>query len=296
MERRRLGRTGLEVTALGFGTSEIGFMMEPGADCGPLLNQALDDGLNVIDTAECYRDAEEKIGKAVSHRRDEFHLFTKTGHAAGLDGEDWSPKMMAEGIERSLRLLKTDRVDLVQLHSCSLDVLKQGDVIEVVQRAKDQGKSRFIGYSGDGEAAKWAAESGVFDTIQLSLSVCDQEAIDLVLPVTQANDLGVIVKRPVANAVWASPEPPESAYRKPYWDRLQKLAYPWAYRPEAAGTALRFTLFTPGVTTAIVGTTKPSRWRENAALLAQGPLPESEYHAVRSRWAEVAGADWVGLT
>ncbi len=297
MEHRELGKTGIEVTVLGMGTSEIGYMLPQGEDCSAVLNSALDDGLNVIDTAECYMDSETKIGKAIGHRRDEFALFTKTGHAAGLEGDDWTPAMMTAGIERSLRELRTDRVDLLQLHSCPLETLQQGDVIEVVKRAQERGQTRFVGYSGDGEAARWAVESGHFDAIQISVSVCDQEAIDLVLPLAAEQGVGVIVKRPVANAVWASDTPPESPYRRPYFDRLRELDYEWAGDPtRALDTALRFTASCRGVSTMIVGTTRPGRWRENAAVLARGPLPAAEFDAVRSRWLERAGPDWVGLT
>jgi aryl-alcohol dehydrogenase-like predicted oxidoreductase len=64
---------------------------------------------------------------------------------------------------------------------------------------------------------------------------------------------------------------------------------------EAIATALRFTLSVPGVHTAIVGTTKPSRWQQNAVLLAEGPLPQSEYDSIRTRWRSVATSDWIGL-
>ena len=134
MERRILGKTGLEVSILGFGGAEIGFEDAPIATVEKLLGSALDAGLNVIDTAECYNASEEKIGQAVGKRRDEFHLFTKCGHASGFDLPDWDPKMLAKSIDRSLQRLGTDRVDLVQLHSCSEELLRQGDVIAVLQK------------------------------------------------------------------------------------------------------------------------------------------------------------------
>jgi aryl-alcohol dehydrogenase-like predicted oxidoreductase len=296
METRQLGKTGLEVTVLGLGTSEIGFQLEEGADVGPLLNEALDAGLNLIDTAECYRDAESKIGSAVGHRRDDFFLFSKTGHASGLEGDDWDPAMMARGIERSLANLRTDHLDLLQLHSCSLDLLQRGEVVQVVQRAKEAGKTRFIGYSGDGPEAQWAIQSGLFDTLQTSISVCDQANIDL-MPQAIERGMGVIVKRPVANGVWRSSEPPASPYAWPYYERYRTLAYPWSDDPAVAGrTALRFTLSVPGVSTMIVGTRTPGRWLQNAAVVAEGALSDAEYRAIRDRWAEVAQPDWVGLT
>src|SRR5881275_145818 len=108
MEKRALGKTGLEVTVLGFGGAEIGFeRAEPGS-VAQLLNGALDAGLNVIDTAECYVDSEEMIGRAVGHRRSEYYLFTKCGHAAGFDLPDWDTRLLEQSIDRSLTRLRTD--------------------------------------------------------------------------------------------------------------------------------------------------------------------------------------------
>jgi aryl-alcohol dehydrogenase-like predicted oxidoreductase len=108
--------------------------------------------------------------------------------------------------------------------------------------------------------------------------------------------MGVIVKRPIANAVWRYPERPKNTYHQPYWDRIQKLDYDFLKSDPAGAVsvALRFTLGLPGVHTAIVGTKKPGRWRENAAILEAGPLPPDQFQAIRSRWREVAEASWVG--
>lgn len=285
MEKRTFGRTGLEVSVLGFGGAEIGFEGAPQGDVERLLNAALDAGLNVIDTAECYVDSEEKIGRSVAGRRDEFHLFTKCGHTSGLPGEDWEPSMLAASIDRSLQRLQTDRVDLVELHTCSLDTLRAGAAIEVLQRARDAGKTRFIGYSGDNEALAYAVECGAFDAIQTSLNVADQANLGTV-QLASSKGIGVIAKRPIANAAWIK-EPEVGAYSRAYWERLQELAYPGL----DVSTALRWTLAQP-VHVAIVGTKNPDRWAANAALLADGPLVGG---GIRERWLEVAGADWIGL-
>ncbi|MGC8842263.1 MAG: aldo/keto reductase [Candidatus Sumerlaeaceae bacterium] len=298
MERRKFGRTGLEVSVLGFGGAEIGYEGAPQSDVEVLLNEALDAGLNVIDTAECYPDSEEKIGRAVSHRRKDYYLFTKCGHFDGRSA-DWSKASLLASIERSLKRLRTDYVDLVQLHSCGLEVLQAGEAIEALEEARRRGYTRFIGYSGDGQAALFAVDSRRFDTLQISINVADQEAIDLVLPRARERQIGVIAKRPVANAAWRyGNTPPSEPYHTVYWQRLRKLDYAFTKLPlgEAVAVALRFTLSQPGVHTAIVGTKKPGRWAENARALAAGPLPQEEIEAIRRRWREVAGPDWVGQT
>ena len=299
MERRPLGRTDMEVSALGFGGSEIGYEGVTQGVATRLLNAALDAGLNVIDTAECYVDSETLIGRAVSGRRREFYLFTKVGHAGGWSRADWRPAAIVKSIERSLERLRTDVLDLVQLHSCSESVLRRGDAITALERARERGLARYIGYSGDGAAARYAVETGRFDTLQISLSVADQEAIDAALPAARERGLGVIAKRPLANVAWrVRSRPPASAYHRAYWERLRALDYGFLARPleDAVATALRFTLSVPGVHTAIVGTTKPERWRQNAERLAAGLLPRAEFDAIRRRWHERAAADWHGET
>lgn len=296
VERRRLGKTDMDVSALGFGGSEIGYQRVAVRTVERLLGSALDAGLNVIDTAECYDESETLIGRVLGRRRDDVHLFTKCGHAGGWGRGEWRPDALRRSIERSLRRLRTDRVDLIQLHSCSLAELEKGAVIEALERARDAGHARYIGYSGDGAAARFAVECGRFDTLQTSVSVADQEAIGLTLPVARARRIGVIAKRPLANVAWQYDRRPEEPYYQAYWSRLRKLDYEFlrGAGDGRVGAALRFTLSVPGVHTAIVGTTKPDRWEENAGLLEAGPLPRREFEAIRARWHEVAAASWVG--
>lgn len=295
MEKRRFGNTDMEVSALGFGGAEIGYEDASLATVEKLLGTALDAGLNVIDTAECYADSEEKIGRAVSHRRNEFFLFTKCGHdgkSFGLD--DWSVELLEKSINRSLKNLKTDYVDLVQLHTCGKDLLEKGDVIQVLEKARQAGKTRYIGYSGDRSEAEYAAQLGVFDTLQTSISIFDQQNVELALPIAREKNMGVIAKRPLGNAAWRHAEVQEGAYWEQYWHRMKKLQYPFLQKSadEIASIALRWTLSTPGVHTAIVGTTKPERWISNAKLLAEGALPQHEWDAIRARWSEVADESW----
>ncbi len=306
LERRRFGRTDMEVALLGFGGAEIGFERADATTVAKLLNGALDAGLNVVDTAECYVESEALIGAAIGHRRKEFFLFTKCGHfvEGGGGGADWSKAALLRSIERSLERLKTDAVDLVQLHSCSLEELRKGDCIEALEEARKQGKTRFIGYSGDSAAARHAIECGRFDALQTSINLCDQESIDLLLPLAAEKGIGVIAKRPIANAVWRHDAAPSNGYHLEYWKRLQELRYEFASgearkREDAdgpAGVAMRFTAMQQGVDVVIVGTTKPDRWKQNAELLKAGPLPTALADSIRARWKAVAKSDWSGQT
>jgi aryl-alcohol dehydrogenase-like predicted oxidoreductase len=315
IERRILGRTNLAVSVLGFGAAEIGYEDTAPAIVDRLLGTALDAGLNVIDTAECYKGSEEKIGRTLAGRRKACLIFTKCGHAAGLGSgpltralnkfaaplaqragigfRDWERRTLEKNIERSLRLLRTDYIDVLQLHSCPEQVLRRGDVIEVLQRARDAGKTRFIGYSGDGSAALHAVRSDAFDTLQTSLNIADQQAIDLNLPEAAKRRMGIIAKRPIANAIWKNIARPENSYHHAYWDRLSTLRYDFLQDSDSFATALRFTMSIPGVHTAIVGTAKAQRWVQNAEAVAAGPLERAEFESTRARWNLLAGPDWL---
>ena len=306
VERRQYGKTDMKVAILGFGSAEIGYERTDQDVVNRILNAALDQGLNVVDTAECYVDAEEQIGRAISHRRKEFFLFTKCGHTLpdGSRGDDWSKSGILASIERSLTRCKTDVLDMVHLHSCSLDILRKGECIEALEEARKQGKIRYIGYSGDSKAAHYAIESGRFDSLQTSVNIADQECIELTLPLAREKNMGVVAKRPIANVAWRHDAKPDNNYHVEYWNRLQALAYPFTSGEKArdtgpngaVGTALRFTAFQPGVHVCIVGTSKPERWRQNAELLAAGPLPADTLKAIRDRWKEVAKPEWTGQT
>ncbi|HEX9373733.1 MAG TPA: aldo/keto reductase, partial [Roseiflexaceae bacterium] len=211
----------METSILGFGGSEIGYQRISARTVARLLGSALDAGLNVIDTAECYENSEQLIGKALGARRSQVHLFTKCGHGGGWSRADWRPSALLSSIERSLRRLATDHVDLIQLHSCSLAQLRKGDVIAALERARERGWVRYVGYSGDGEAARYAIQCGRFDTLQTSISIADQQALDLTLPPARERGMGVIAKRPLANVAWRYPRKPAEPYYQDYWSRLR---------------------------------------------------------------------------
>src|SRR6202790_5128820 len=196
MEKRRLGKTDMDVSVLGFGGAEIGFENAAPDAVEKLLKTALDAGLNVIDTGECYRDSEEMIGQTVSDRREHFYLLTKCGHPHGMESSaNWSQASLLESIERSLRRLKTNRLDIVHLHSCSESDLRKGEAITALQTARERGYTRYIGYSGDSRAAHFAVECGAFDTLQISINIADQEGIELIMPLGHKKQRGVIPNR-----------------------------------------------------------------------------------------------------
>jgi aryl-alcohol dehydrogenase-like predicted oxidoreductase len=298
METRQFGKTDMRVSVIGFGASQIGFEEADQQTVDALLHSALDAGLNVIDTGECYRNSEEMIGRAVSNRRNDYYLFTKCGHPHGIEsGANWTRDSLLESVQRSLRRLQTDHLDIVHLHGCDENVLRKGEAISALQSARDRGYTRYIGYAGDGPAAQYAAECGAFDSLQTSINIADQEAIEMALPLARSHEMGVMAKRPIANVAWKSNNKPAQGYHREYWERLRKLDYPFLHTSnldKAVSMALRFTLSVPGVHLALVGTTKPERWARNAGLLDTGPLRREEFEQIRERWSEVAPGTWIG--
>jgi aryl-alcohol dehydrogenase-like predicted oxidoreductase len=225
LEKRVLGKTGLEVSRLGAGLAEMGFgfTLDDAAQAARVLNAALDGGVNFLDTAACYDVSEELIGRTIAHRREGYILATKCGHVAGgYDGEPWTAQTITDSIERSLVRLQTDYLDIVQLHSCEVDVLERGEAVQALLDAEKAGKTRFAGYSGDNDAAEWAVESGLFDTLETSFNLVDQRARMRLFPQAKAQDMGIIVKRPIANGAWGASESP-SDYADTYFERAREM-------------------------------------------------------------------------
>lgn len=274
MEQRAFGSTGLQVSMLGLGAGHIGAPDASDRDVARLLGAALDSGLNLIDTARGYGSSEDRIGRLVSNRRDEFVLSTKVGYE--IPGvPDWSGAAVAQGIDRALAQLRTDHLDVCFLHSCALDVLEKGEVVAALHAAQGAGKVRVCGYSGEADALAWAIESGAFGAIQTSVNLADQWTLSTLLPRAADARLGVIAKRPLANAAWRFTERPVGDYAEPYWERLRAMAR----TPEDGdwtATALRFSAYAPGVSTAIVGTSSVAHLDAAVAAVSAGPLPVGE--------------------
>lgn len=301
MEERKLGKTELSVSRLGVGLAEIGFELTPAdvAEAAAVLNAALDGGITFLDTAACYDISEELIGRTVAHRRADFALATKAGHiTGGYQGEEWTAQTVRDSIERSLRRMQTDYVDIVQLHSCGVDVLERGDVIQVLQDAKQAGKTRYIGYSGDNEAAMWAVESGLFDTLQTSFNLVEQKARYGLFAKAKEQGMGVIVKRPIANGAWGAEQSP-SGYADAYWERSRKMAAagPIPGAPDhRILLALGFTLSHDEVDTAIVGTRNPAHMQANLDWMERElPIASEAVAELHARFDEM-GRDWPQLS
>ncbi len=304
MQTVPFGRTGFEVSRLGVGLAEI-----RDADVeavSKVINAALDSGINMLDTSACYGASEELVGKAVSQRRDDYFLATKAGHATDhTTGSGWTGELVASSVEASLRLLQTDHLDLIQLHSCGIDVLERGDVIEALLAAQMAGKTRFIGYSGDNEAARWAVDSGHFDTLQTSFNLVEQGArTSGLLAAAQEAGMGVIAKRPIANAVWGvarreGRSGDVTGYGAEYFKRALEMTGEGPIDGESDDPitmSLGFTFAHREISTAIVGTANPAHMRSNIEFVKSGAaIPEGVVEELHRRFDELGGG-WAQRT
>ena len=139
---------------------------------------------------------------------------------------------------------------------------------------------RVCGYSGEGPELEWAIASGAFGAIQTSVNLADQWTATTLLPRAVEAGLGVIAKRPLANAAWRFEDRPVGRYEEPYWERLREMDIEPA-DGDWIRTAIRFSAFAPGVSTAIVGTSSAGNLRDVVDAVARGPLPADEVE----RWA-----------
>lgn len=286
-----LGHTGLRVSALGFGAMHINDERSSEAEAGALLNHVLDEGINLIDTARGYGLSEERIGRHLAHRRGDFVLSTKVGY--GVEGvPDWTYDCIVQGVERALRLMRTDWLDIVHLHSCPLHVLQQGDVTRALNDCRAAGKLRVAAYSGDNAEVDFAIASGAFGSLQTSVSVCDQAHLTARAAAAAERGIGVIAKRPLAGAVWRFAERPGEFAEGHYWDRLRAMDLPAQH--DWADVALRFAAFHTGAASAIVGTAKPANLRRNLDAVARGPLPAELAVAIREAFRR-HDQGWPGL-
>ena len=282
MEKRtKLGATDLEVSRHGFGAARIGGA-PPFDQIASLLNGLLDLGITFIDTADCYPESEELIGRVLRDCLGEFALATKCGCiTAGAEGEPYSRAIIEESIDRSLRRLGVECLDLGFLHTCSAEILRDGEAAEALLWARDAGKVRYTGYSGDDTDALEAISMGVFDALQVTFNIIDQSALDEVLPAAEHAGIGVVAKRPIANARLL-PADSSHFHGGPHWDPVRQHLLDAGAWDDPLEASLRFTLSHPVIDSAIIGTTTLAHASENARRAAAEPLPPALLDALHN--------------
>jgi aryl-alcohol dehydrogenase-like predicted oxidoreductase len=301
LQTHPLGRTGADVTILGYGAMELrGRPHGPAIadeDAGRLLNAVLDSGITLIDTSIDYGRSEELIGRYLGHRRDEYFLASKCGcllePPAGARPpfpHDYSPRNVRAGVEQSLRRLGTDRLDLVQVHmSPSRAQLEADETIQTMQTLREEGKIRFLGMSGILPNLPDHLAMNVFDVFQIPYSAVQREHEELIAAAAQAG-AGTLIRGgaarggPAADKDWRQGPlglPEGEGQRRWTQSSIDDLLGDMS-RMEFV---LRFTLSHPGLSTTIVGTSNPDHLRANLAIAEKGPLPADLYEKAREHLA-----------
>jgi aryl-alcohol dehydrogenase-like predicted oxidoreductase len=261
---------------LGFGAGHIGSADLKDSEVEKLLNEVVDRGINLIDTARGYHLSEERIGKFLCQkRRDEIVLSTKVGY--GVEGvADWTYDAVYKGIDDARNKMQTDVIDIVFLHSCARFTLVRGEVMEALEKARSEGKIKVFGYSGENEILDYAIYTNRMQAVQTSINLFDQRVLHTSLPKAKQHALGVIAKRPIGNAPWRFQEVPTGHYAEEYWHRMKTMHLDFG--DSWLETAIRFTCFWYGVDTAIVGTTNLKHLDQNIAAVNLGKLDEDLIH------------------
>jgi aryl-alcohol dehydrogenase-like predicted oxidoreductase/uncharacterized protein (DUF952 family) len=288
---RALGSTGVSVSVLGLGAGPLGADAIDDAAAVRLVHAALDLGVTLVDTAPSYGRSEHRLGLALRDRRDRVVLSTKLGY--GVPGiADWTGPCISAGVDAALARLDTSWLDIAHLHSCPVDVLARGVVVDALAATVRAGKVRVAAYSGDGAALDWAIDSGVFGAVQCSINLADQRALDGAVARAAARGVGVIAKRTLANAAWRDAERPAAPDRAAYWTRLRAMALP-PVGVDAPAYAVRFVVAQPGVSTALVGTTSLANLRA-AVDAAANPLDEAAIADARAAFRR-SDHGWDGI-
>ena len=293
--RKRLGKTDLEVTQIGFGSMGLrgprtwGQRVVNDEAADKFLNAVLDAGINFIDTAPDYGACEERIGRFIGGRRNEYWLATKCGcdpkqHADYLEiAHRWNRDTIERNLETSLTRLRTDHSDLLQFHGGDAQTLVQAGLIAQLEGFRSDGRVRYIGVSSSLPNLPGMIELRVFDTFQIPYSCLAPQHEPWIMQAA-ATGAGVIlrggiahggpdaeIERPELNAVWQTAQ-------------LDELLPPGVSRAELI---LRYTLTHPHCDTVIVGTCNHQHLAENLAAAAAGPLPLELYQQITDRVARV---------
>jgi len=292
LARAVLGRTGLDVTRLSFGAMEIrdsriwnGRPVTEG-QAETILNTVLDEGINFIDTANDYGRSEEFIGKYIAHRRKEYYLATKCGCTVVRKDENtddtphvWTRENLFRGLEESLQRMKTDYLDIMQLHNPPVDVTEQNHLVDVLKEMQKQGKVRFISISTTLPHLPTYLEWGVFDTFQIPYSALERDHEDWISRSAEAG-IGTIIRGGVARG-----EVGVGLGNEDRWTKFEQAKLDELREAGESRTAflLRFTLSHPHADTIIVGTLYPEHLQENIAAVERGPLPADVYEEAKRR-------------
>jgi aryl-alcohol dehydrogenase-like predicted oxidoreductase len=291
-----LGRTGLDVTRLSFGAMEIRgpriWSGRPVTDqqAETILNAVLDEGINFIDTANDYGRSEEFIGKYIAHRRQEYYLATKCGCTVVRKDEHtddtphvWTRDNLFRGLEESLQRMKTDYIDVMQLHNPPVDVTETNHLVDALQEMQQQGKVRFISISTTLPHLPTYLQWGVFDTFQIPYSGLEREHEDWIRLAAEAG-IGTIIRGGVARG-----EVGVGLGNQDRWQKFEEAGLDELREQGESRTAflLRFTLAHPHVNTIIVGTLYPEHLQENLAAVERGPLPANVYEEAKQRMDRV---------
>lgn len=295
LHKKTLGRTGLEVTQLGYGSMGIrgpktwGVRVVSEESADQFLNAVLDAGVNFIDTSPDYGISEQRIGQFISSRRDEYFLATKCGcvytqHEDHLEIDHvWKKDVLDRNIETSLKRLRTDHVDILQFHGGDAETLQREGLIDTLREFRDQGLTRFIGVSSSLPNLPGLIELGVFDTFQIPYSCLAPQHHDLITMAAQAG-AGIIIRGGIAQGG------PDAEIQRPalndVWTRagLDELLQDGMQRAELI---LRYTLSHSHCHTTIVGTCDSAHFTQNLAAVAAGPLAADLYVEIQSRVATV---------
>jgi aryl-alcohol dehydrogenase-like predicted oxidoreductase len=291
MIKKTLGRTGLEVTQLGYGSMGIrgprtwGVRDVSDEAADEFLNSVLDAGINFIDTSPDYGISEQRIGQYIGSRRNEFYLATKCGcyytqHDDHLEIDHvWKKEVIQRNIETSLQRLRTDYVDILQFHGGDAETLKREGLIELLHDFRDQGVVRFIGASSSLPNLPGLIDLGVFDTFQIPYSCLAPKHHDLITRAAESG-AGIIIRGGVAQGG------PDAEIQRPALNDVWQHAKLDDVLPEGMNRAeliLRYTLSHPHCHTTIVGTCKSAHLGENVASAENGPLPPELYQLVTDR-------------
>jgi aryl-alcohol dehydrogenase-like predicted oxidoreductase len=297
LAKRELGRTGLQVTMLGYGAMELRGAPRARdtteAQAETILNAVLDSGINFIDTSIDYGVSEERIGRYISHRRAEYFLASKCGCLVGApavhgqrSAHVFTRENILAGVEQSLARMKTDHLDVVQFHaSPSKATLEEHGALDAVLDLKAAGKVRFIGVSGTLPNLREHIAMGVFDVFQIPYSAVEREH-EAAIAEAAAAGAGIVIRGGAAKG--APSEDKQAGLQWQRWQqaRLQDLLGDMS----AMEFILRFTFTNPDLDTTIVGTINPAHLQANVDMLRKGPLPTGLYDEAKRRLAAAGSA------